>query len=114
MVLEKTGSITKLEAFLATNKCHKGTTANARSSMEFAGVKPKPGATYISISCRYRDLRAQGTHPDGSIANYRSTDPPGKRTESARSYCWPFTTSSVSTRDEAARLRAHSVLSGAQ
>jgi hypothetical protein len=56
MVVEKTGSLAELDAFVLANRCSKRTSSEATISLELAGLKPKRGATYVSISCRARDL----------------------------------------------------------
>jgi hypothetical protein len=56
MVVQKRGGLGPLDEFLERNKCSKRDADDATYSMQLAGVKPKAGATYVSISCRQRDL----------------------------------------------------------
>jgi hypothetical protein len=56
LVVEKNGSVTELETFAIANECAIKEPSDATYSLKLAGVKPKRGATYISISCKEKDL----------------------------------------------------------
>jgi hypothetical protein len=56
IVVEKKGSLTALTRFVDNNRCAVGDSTEASYSLQLAGVKPKSGATYVSISCREREL----------------------------------------------------------
>jgi hypothetical protein len=56
IVVEKTGSLAELEAFAIANECAIHEPSDATYSLKLAGVKPKRGATYVSISCKEKDL----------------------------------------------------------
>jgi hypothetical protein len=55
VVVEKNGSLAELDAFVNANECTKREPSDAANSLELAGLKPKRGATYVSISCREKD-----------------------------------------------------------
>jgi hypothetical protein len=57
MVIEVHGSTEELDAFLTANKCRKNWPSGPEDSLDKAGVTPKQGASYISITCRQNDIR---------------------------------------------------------
>ncbi|NJM29738.1 MAG: hypothetical protein HC855_06230 [Rhizobiales bacterium] len=57
LVIEVQGSTAALDAFLAANKCRRNWPSGPEDSLDKAGVKPKPDATYVSITCRQNDMR---------------------------------------------------------
>jgi hypothetical protein len=59
LVIEKAGGTAELDVFLKENKCRANTPSGPEYAMETAGMKPRPGTTYISISCRELDLMAE-------------------------------------------------------
>lgn len=56
LVVEKTGSLVELETFALGNECAIHEPDQARYSLKLAGMKQKRGATYVSISCKEKDL----------------------------------------------------------
>jgi hypothetical protein len=56
VVVEKTGSLVELDAFVLANECSRREASEATYSLGLSGLKPKRGATYVSISCRENDL----------------------------------------------------------
>jgi hypothetical protein len=46
-----TSTRVELDAFVIANECTKREPSGAAYSMELAGLKPKRGATYVSIIC---------------------------------------------------------------
>jgi hypothetical protein len=56
VVVEKNGSLAELDAFVLANECSKREPSDATYSLKLARIKPKRSATYVSISCRERDL----------------------------------------------------------
>ncbi len=56
LVIEKAGDISELDAFLKASQCRVNTPSGPEYTMEIVGLKPKPGSTYLEISCREHDF----------------------------------------------------------